>query len=498
MKRAPISSLLAAVVGLAALAAPALAAPTPPQAAASTNRPNVVLFLVDDATVEDIEYMPRVQSLLVDRGTTFTRTYSPFPICCPARATILTGRYPHNHRVLDNVAPLGGFTQFQDADTLSTYLTRHYATAYIGKYLNDYDNQRYVPPGWDTFKAATDPSTYNYVNQTMNINGRLRSFSDTYTTTLYARQARSFIRSTATSPYFVYLSWVAPHTGTPHESASDPLSPYVAPRYQDTYTGPLRPRDPSFNEADVSDKPAVIQRRSLLTEAQIAAISEKLAQRRESLRSVDDEVARTVRRIAELGQLDNTYFIFTSDNGQMQGQHRLGNGKSVSYEPSARVPLIIRGPGVPRGADYAGVTGLQDLTPTILDMTNTPADVAGPIDGVSVLRLLNGSLATDRPQLIERTNSSRLSDAQIARGLEPSPAQAAALTSVSWVYRGLVTPDNWKYVRYLATGEIEMYDLDTDPYELENLAGKPQYADRQSELAALLKSYQFCSGLACR
>jgi arylsulfatase A-like enzyme len=217
------------------------------------------------------------------------------------------------------------------------------------------------------------------------------------------------------------------------------------------------------------------------------------------LRSVDDEVASIVKRVTDSGQLANTYFVFASDNGQMQGQHRIPMGKSVAYEPSARVPLIIRGPGVPRGVSYTGVTGLQDLTPTIVDMTNTRAtQVTGPVDGVSLLRLLKGTLVTDRPQLIERAAGAGLTDGQIARGAEPSAAQAEALSSVSWVYRGLVTPDNWKYIRYQRTDETEMYDLNTDPHELENLAGKRRYAEQQSALAALLRQYRSCAGTACR
>ena len=490
--------LLATAVAAVALAVSSTSVGLP--YAGVQDRPNVVVFLVDDATVEDVEHMPNVASLLADRGTTFTRTYSPFPVCCPARATILTGLYPHNHGVLDNVAPLGGFSKFRDGETVATYLDGDYATAMIGKYLNDYDDVRYVPPGWDLFAAATDATAYNYVNQTMNINGELVSFRDTYTTNLYGRQARAFVDDSAPTSFLVYLAWVAPHKGTPHESATDPTaSPFVAPEYQDTYTGPLRPEDASYNEADVSDKPADVRLLPRLTSAQIRVQQEKLAQRRESLRSVDDEVARVIRSVRRAGELHDTYFIFTSDNGQMQGQHRVPFGKSVVYEPSSRVPLVIRGPGFPAGSSYDGVTGLQDLTPTILDVTDQPVARAGRLfDGVSLLRLVNGSLETRRPQLIERAIRASLSDVQIAEGHEPSAARADQLRDGAWLSRALVTAGNWKYVHYVQTGEIEMYDLDADPDELHNLAGNPRYTERQGRLARLLEKYQSCHGLGCR
>jgi arylsulfatase A-like enzyme len=464
------------------------------------DRPNVVLFVLDDATVEDVEYMPNVQRLLVDHGTTFTRTYSPFPVCCPARATILTGLYPHNHRVLDNVAPLGGFSKFRDTRTVATYLDDDYATALIGKYLNDYDDVRYVPPGWDLFTAPSDATAYNYLNQTLNINGDVVSVRDTYMTGFYGREARAFLDASAPTSFLLYLAWVAPHKGSPHEYATDPAaSPYVAPKYQDTYTGPLRPEDASYNEADVSDKPAGVRQLPRLTAAQIRLQQEKLAQRREALRSVDDEVARIVQRVHRAGELQDTFFIFTSDNGQMQGQHRVPFGKSVVYEPSSRVPLVIRGPGFPAGSSYDGVTGLQDLTPTILDMTNRRVPGAARLfDGVSLSRLVNGTLETRRPQLIERAVSASLSDLEIADGREPSAAQADRLRSGDWLSRALVSADNWKYVHYVQTGEIEMYDLDSDPDELQNLAGNPRFGERQGHLGRLLAKYQSCDGLGCR
>lgn len=490
--------------------------------AAAVARPNVILFVVDDATVEDIRYMPRVQRRLVAQGTTFTRNYVPYPLCCPSRATILTGLYPHNHRVLGNFDPYGGFSKFtqsgRDRQTVATWLTDDYATSLVGKYFNDYADtnadRRYVPPGWDAWKASVEPGTYNYMRQELNLNGRLVAFPGVYSTTLFGQQGRVFLdHQGSRQPFFLYESFVAPHHGLPRDP--DDLyagNPYVEPKYRDTYTGPLVPTDngvpdPSYDEADVSDKQSGVQNLAPLTPDEISAQQESLAQRRESLRSVDDQIAATMNKVRKMGQLDNTYFILVSDNGYMQGQHRVASGKSKAYEPSARVPLIIRGPGIPADATYDGLTGMQDLAPTILDMTDQFEGDIPALDGRSILSLLGG-VRTDRPLVLEVANPPSLSENKVAR-LDDETAYvrkvdqealttSAAQAQVGWRARGIVTPGHWKYVRYPLTGGVEMYDLTADPYELQNLAGKPAYADKQAALDAKQRAYQDCAARECR
>ena len=494
----------AAVLGVAALGAPSAASPAPPPTPATVSAPseppNVVVLMVDDATVEDIRYMPHVQRLLVQQGTTFTRNYSPYPLCCPARATFLTGQYPHNNGVLDNVAPLGGASVFDDSQTIATYLTDDYDTALIGKYLNDFDTPRYVPPGWDTWKVPVKGTTLDYMNQTMSINGRLREFPETFVPHHHGELVRRFIGE-ATGPYFAFASFVAPHSGTPRETPDDPGgTPYVEPKYRDTYTGSVLPEDPTFNEADVSDKRPAVGDQPLLTTDQIAKLSESLAQRREALRSVDDEVALIVAKVRRLDQLNNTYFVFVSDNGFMQGQHRLRRGKSAAYEAASRVPLVIRGPAIARGATYDGVTGLQDLTPTILSMTRQWGDQpVAEIDGVSLLDLLAGRQTT-RVQVLETVHGAELTDAQVEAGAAPSRQTTQQLVSskVPWDMRGIVTSDGWKYTHYPRADEVEMYNLNTVPYEEQNVAGLLTYKAKQAELERLYRQYRSCAGQRCQ
>ena len=468
--------------------------------------PNVVLFVVDDMTAEDLDYMPRTQRLLVARGTNLTRNYSPFPLCCPARATILTGLYPHNHGVLDNVRPEGGFTAFEDHTTVATLIDDDYATGFTGKYFNDYAKdsagRRYVPPGWDDWMASVEPGTYDFLRQTLNVNGRLVPRPGVYSTRLFGQMGREFLSEHDTSgqPMFLYEAFVAPHGGAPRDpDDTDGVgTPYVEARYRDTYAGPTMTSDPSYNEADVSDKtaPYFETRQAPLTPAEEAATAESLVQRRESLRTVDDEIAATLARLRELRELSSTYVILVSDNGYNQGQHRISSGKNVPYESAARVPLVIRGPGIPVGLDFEGVTGLQDLTPSILRMTNQLRDQANPdFDGRSLVPLITGARSTGRAQLIEIAKAS-------TTAIEPLPPSAAPLHpnsgTVAWQVHGIVTQDGWKYVEYPRTGAVEMYDLNADPYEMGNLSADSAYADKREELAQVLARYRWCDGAECR
>lgn len=463
--------------------------------------PNVVLFLVDDATVADIEQMPAVQALVADQGVTFTRHYSPDPLCCPARATLLSGQYPHNHGVQDNVAPLGGFTAFDDSNTIATYLDDDYFTGLFGKYLNDNDSSLYVPPGWDSFKIPSSQTTYRFVGQTMNVNGKLVDFPRRQATAVYARQTRAFIsRANKTGePFFALTSFVAPHRGTPHTDYPDDVdSPWVAP--QDRYTVPrVLPSDPSIGEADVSDKPAKVRSQPVYTPEDYAYLAERNAQRVESLQAVDRQIETTINHLAALGDLSDTYIIVASDNGQMQGEHRITQGKGQAYEPSARVPLLIRGPGITPNTTYDNVTGLQDFVPTVLGMTKQRfGQPTAGIDGVDLLRLISGKRSTNRPILIEIPQRSQLTDIQVERGAEVPDRVARRISSVAYKFRGLVTSDGFKYVEHQLSGELELYDLNVDPYEETSVHADPAYDLKLTELRDLLRLYEDCSKAACR
>jgi arylsulfatase A-like enzyme len=306
-----------------------------------------------------------------------------------------------------------------------------------------------------------------------------------YMPEVHADQMMDFISQTpAGESYLAYLGWVAPHNGAPYDYEDEPPSPYVAEPYRHTYDGPRVPRDWSFNEKDVSDKRKAIRKRDRLRPRAIARIAETRRQRRETLMAVDAKVEEVVGLVAARGELDETYFFFTSDNGYMEGQHRIANGKLQAYEPSAAVPMIVRGPGFEAGTTYRRVAGLQDLTPTLVDLADArlPAD-APPMDGVSLRDLVDDTVATRRPQVLEIADNSRV--------------QGERRAALPWLARGVVTNNQWKYVSYPLTDEVEMYHLKRDPHELVNLADRRRYRDHKVTLRGLLRTYRDCAGTGC-
>ncbi|HYJ70695.1 MAG TPA: sulfatase [Nocardioidaceae bacterium] len=469
----------------ALLAAPLVSvASTGDEAAAVDPPPNVVVILVDDARFDDMSTLPQVKALIGDAGATFANAYAPFPLCCPARATILTGQYAHNHGVLANEAPLGGFSAFEDTNTMATWLTPDYTTGFIGKYLNGY-SLPYRPPGWDSWMVPTD-SVYNYRGTSWNINGVHRTYAG-YRTDAMGTIASEFIDAHADDarPFMLFTSIVAPHAGNPVE-ADDPNqiyntsifpTPNVKDTYRDRFAG-LRNADPSFNEADVSDKPV---RPGPLAQWEINALTEVNAQRREALLSAQDATRRIIESLQAAGELDNTYVLFLSDNGFMLGDHRIRSGKVHPYEVATRIPLMIRGPGIPAGSVVTQPVGEQDIAPTILAMTdNVGANGGFPLDGANILSMIgNPGVRAGRPVVIE---------------MGPKTAM-----STDYRFHGVVVRVDgvrWKYVERTG-GRKELYDLNADPAELTNVAGKAAYTQIQSQLRTLLLQYQWCAGTAC-
>jgi N-acetylglucosamine-6-sulfatase len=473
-----------ALTSIVSLVVPSLGSVDHPAAAAEPT-PNVLVILVDDARFDDMSSLPRISSLIGDAGATFPHAYSPFPLCCPARATMLTGQYAHNHGVLDNEPPLGGFTAFDDTDTLATWLTGDYTTGFIGKYLNGY-KLPYRPPGWDDWMMPVG-SVYDYRNTSWNIDGVRRTYPG-YRTDTMGTLATQFIQSHAddAQPFFLFTSIVAPHAGTPNEP-DDPrvvhnTSKFPTPNVSDTYRndlGKVGNDDPAFNEADVSDKPL---RPAPLAAWEIDAIKEVNGQRREALLSAQDVVTRIVAALRTAGELDNTYLVFASDNGYMLGDHRIRGGKVFPYEVSARVPLLIRGPGIPAGSVVNQTVGLHDLAPTVLAMTDhVGANGASTIDGANVLPMMGHP-------------GNRASRALV---LEAGPE---SVNRPAYRFHGVVAMVDgvrWKYVER-DTGKKELYNLGDDPAELTNLAGRPAFAQVQAQLRGVLVDRQWCSGADCR
>jgi arylsulfatase A-like enzyme len=464
--------LLPLLLLVAALAVPAAAAA----------RPNVVVIMTDDQTVADLASMPNTRHLIGDAGVTFRNSFVSLSQCCPSRATFLTGQYAHNHHVLTTQPPFGGFPAFDDSQSLAVWLQRAgYATALVGKYLNGYGrtDPRYVPPGWTEWHGLLGPSTYRYTGFTFNSDGRLRTMPGWYETDAISRIGADIVRRRARGgpPLFLWMTYVAPHVGVPHDIL-DPLwlkSAVPSSMFRDAFLGTQMPRTAAFDEADVSDKPAAIRDHRPLGARNIALLTETWQKRQESLLSVDQGVVRIVRALRAAGALRNTLLVFTSDNGYMTGQHRVAFGKILPYEPSIRVPLMVRGPGIPAHQARSQLVFNGDLAPTILGVAGARAP--WQTDGESLLPVIrDAGLPDDRDILLEGPPAGRLSS-------RPR-------------FTGLRTPGHL-YVEH-ETGEVELYDLRRDPDELRNLAGTPAAASLQPELAHRLELLRHCSGLACR
>jgi N-acetylglucosamine-6-sulfatase len=447
-------------------------------APAAAARPNIVVLMTDDQTLDSMAVMPKTRALIGGEGTTFRRSFVNYSLCCPSRSTLYTGQYAHNHGVITNTPPLGGFTRLDTTNWLPLWLqAAGYRTMHVGKFLNGYgrDAPPSVPPGFSDWHGTVDPSTYSYYDYTVFENGVPRTYPGVYSTDFIATRADELIAAAAPAaqPFFMSVAFVAPHSGQPREADDPPgiATPAVAPKYANAFASLPLPTPPSFNEADMSDKPLALQARPAITAVRALRMQEAYQQRLESLLSVDDAVESIVSALRGTGELDNTLILFTSDNGFFAGEHRVATGKVLAYEPSIRLPLLMRGPGVPVGATAGQLVTNADLAPTILDAAEAkPGRVE---DGRSLLELVGDpGVEWGRELLLEGGN-----------------AQGLTFTGLR-NYR-------WKYIEH-TDGEVELYDLERDPYELQSLHPDPAFAGIKALLAARLAILRSCAGRTCR
>lgn len=496
--------LLVCVVCLAGCGAPATTSPAPTVAdeaatSAATAPPNILYILTDDMAAADLQFMPQTLELLGEGGLTFENFFVSMALCCPSRACMLRGQYPHNTQIVGNTRPNGGFAKFQrlgrEESTVAVWLQEAgYNTALIGKYLNGYPGnmgKNYIPPGWTEWYSGVEGSAFDQYNYTMNENGALVKYGDApedYGADVYAAKTMDFMsRSIAAGkPFFAYVSVQAPHS---------PAAP--APRHENLFADLALPRPPSFNEEDVSDKPQAMRNSAPLDETAIARAEELYRKRIQSLQAVDEMIAGFVAQLEALGQLDNTYIVFTSDNGYHLGEHRLPQGKNTPYEEDIRVPLLVRGPGVRAGAVVEALTGNIDLGPTFAEL----AGAAAPdfVDGRSLVPFLRGETPSEWREafLLERGSQTAQTSVNVpatpSATLEAPDSPLDRAPAVNYV--GLRTAD-YTYVEY-ANGEIELYDLRADPYQLQNIAGTAS-PNLLAMLHAWLESLRQCQAESCR
>jgi arylsulfatase A-like enzyme len=427
----------------------------PSLAGAAATHPNIVLLLTDDQRWDTLPYMPTVQRLLVAQGVTFTNSFTTTPLCMPSRAGLLTGQYAHHTGALTNFPPRGGPDLFvgPDASTIATWLHQAgYRTGIYGKYVNLYQFQCppytatcYRPPGWDEWHVLLDEATYNYRLTDGSSIISYGSAPEDYSTDVLAAKAADFVRDTHGQPFLLYVAFHEPHD-------EGMLPPVPAPRDQGTFADlpPLRP--PSWDEADVSDKPAWIQRLPRATEligrgALRVPLGEWSDRTRlgqlQALQAIDEAVERILSAVDASGQTSNTVVIFTSDNGLSWEEHRW-LGKGCPYEECLRVPLVIRFPQLARGGRQDARMALNiDLAPTIAALAHVR--VPPGTDGRSLVSLLR----------------------------RPGGPWREAFLFEYFANPGEVPPNftgvrtrRWKLTRYDDPSDDELLHLSTDPYEL--------------------------------
>ncbi len=460
--------------------------------------PNIVRILTDDQDMSSMAYMPKTKRLLADRGVTYANTVISLSLCCPSRATLLTGQYAHNHGVWDNGGKLGGYNHFERADnSLAPWLkAAGYTTSHVGKYMNNYNKAKakQIPKGWDNWFTVLDEATesYPYYDFTVSDNGTSRTYGEKdedYLTDVFTEQAVSSLKdmSATGKPFFLDYWPTAPHSGR-GRTDSKKLGPVAAPKYENANEGVQAPRPPNFlpekNEIqkDLKDMVGVQRMATGAKEGYAQLIDESYRDYVNSLLSIDDAVERFVNELEASGQLQNTIIVFMSDNGLAWGNHGMVNMKWEPYEESIRVPLIISGPGFPKGVVANGQVANIDIVPTLVQAAGAKAGRV--MDGQSLLPVASGPDAwIDRAVLIEASQYNEDKPFQFAN--YPVPR-----------FRGVHT-GGFQYTEW-TDGFVELFDLTTDAAQMQNLADDPRYADNRAKLAAALKTLDTCAGPTCQ
>ncbi|HWM62748.1 MAG TPA: sulfatase [Solirubrobacterales bacterium] len=518
--------------------------------------PNFVVIQTDDQTIDSLyatfsafpgagetRAMPNTLDLIAKRGMTFNRYYVPYPLCCPSRVSLLTGRYAHNTGVKGNIQPNGGFTGFSfrgaASHNMATWLQgAGYRTIHVGKILNGYGDEPYdngtsVPPGWNAWYSVLKADTHHYFyGYTLNINGGLQGpFGDSgtwepreysirddfgcpfeptsglpcfyLTDTLTNLATAEMLATPAEQPLYLQLDYTAPHG-----DFRRPAGPEPAPRHYDWFRGARLPHDRAegLDEGNVTDKPSFIREAPHLTPFEKRTYRIYYEKQLESLRAVDDGVKQVIGTLGAMGRLRNTYVIFTSDNGFFFGEHRLLGGKFLAYEPATHVPFLIRGPGIKQNSSTGELVANVDVAPTLLQLAGASADKS--IDGRSLVPYLEDEeLRSRRPILFE--SFVETSDVEAQGQVSTAPREGNAATASRQPGKAtaslLAPPKDYAGIRlgpykYIAwpSGEKELYNVNKDPYELNSLHKVPNFFPIRNFLHRQMKRLIDCVGRVCQ
>jgi N-acetylglucosamine-6-sulfatase len=459
-------------------APPPTTAPKTPKA--EDSRPNVIFVLADDLSWDLVRFMPHVRQMQRE-GATFSNYFVTDSLCCPSRASIFTGRFPHNHGVLTNTPPSGGFAAFRRGAQSRTFATElqgsGYRTAMMGKYFNGYHTLTgYIPPGWSNWQVSG--SAYRGFDYTLSENGHTARFGDRpqdYLTDVLARRGKGFVSRMHRSggPFFLEVATFAPH---------HPFTP--APRHASAYPFLTTPRTAAFDREN-RFAPDWLRDRPPLTPLQIAELDLTFRKRAQSVLSLDGMIGTLRAALRRSGLARNTYVVFSSDNGFHLGEHRLLSGKMTAFDSDIRVPLIVVGPGVVPGSTIDELTENVDLAPTFMRLGGVTPPRS--VDGRSLVPLLRGKhpRAWRQSVLIEHHHPPTP---------EGDPDRQTFRSGNPPSYEAIRTRDE-TYVEY-ENGEREYYDLRRDPDQLVNRYGALSQ-ERADALHAAIRGLSRCRGEGC-
>ncbi|CBY20536.1 unnamed protein product [Oikopleura dioica] len=481
--------------------------------------PNIVFILTDDLDVAmgGMTPLEKTRRLLGDAGATFTNVFASTPICCPSRSTILTGRYQHNTKVLNNTidgnCSSPAWQQNMEPSSIGAKLQPlGYKTFYAGKYLNMYGFKKaggveHVPKGWDSWNALVGNS--RYYNYSISRNGKEEKHGDNFTldylTNLVANDSVNFINAMKPdSPFFMIVAPPAPHE--PWDSD---------PKYADLYKNLTAPRDNKQWNIHRADAHWVVRNvPNPMSQKSTDWSDNAFRSRWRCLKSVDDLVESIMNALNETDLLDDTYIMFSSDHGYHTGQFSLPYDKRQPYEFDLRIPLLIRGPGVKPNSTIEYTVSTVDFAPTILDLAkqNTKKLFVedGEFDGMSFSPLLNGSVDTSwRQNILIEYHGEGLNDPATVYGcpgLGPGVSECvpdcvcddASNNTFACVRRQIFTEnlnmtDDLVYCEFQDQENfVEIYDLLQDPAQLKNLRASMD----PSKLQDLnLQVIDYCTGI---
>lgn len=433
--------------------------------------PNIVLLIFDDCSFENLQRMPQLAKLGLT-GVNFLNAHSNTPLCQPARVTLLSGQYSHNHGVLDN--DLTGFPLDHTTLLARRLQLAGYQTSHVGKFFNSWPIASAIPSGWNDWHQMTEIYTGYQINDNGAVTVAGSSLAE-YNTNVCTNRALGFMGSAA-QPFFLQVAYKAPHpeiTGYPNITPD--------PRYSGVTPGArAAPRNANFNVP--MGTPPGYMNHAAMAGADITDIDAFWRGQTEALYSAD----RSIQAIAAAAPA-NTVFIVTSDHGWMRGEGMDRASKMVPYLQDIHIPMIVFGPSslVAQSKACSQMVSQVDITATIYALSGATSVRA--LDGISLAPLLanpNGA-ALRNSILLEFLGTTGFPASNGGSGW--------AVKIPAW--SALLTPQYW-YTAY-ATGEEELYDRLADPFQLINLAGNVAYAGIKANLAGRLTGAKVCSGAAC-